>query len=100
MLTDNNKDIMVENIYIPDSVETIDRDYFSDIIYANLYIPSSVTNMENQASPDSEEYFGEGIRFMVEDGSYAMNFAIDNDIEYVVVDNVQAIYESTLAQNQ
>jgi hypothetical protein len=37
---------------------------------------------------------------MVEDGSYAMNFAIDNDIEYVVVDNVQAIYESTLAQNQ
>jgi hypothetical protein len=94
MLNDNMNDESTENIYIPDSVETIEKGYFANIIYANVYIPPSVTNMGNYSDEEISECFGEGLRLMVEEGSYAHQFAIENNLEYKVVDDIQAVYEN------
>jgi hypothetical protein len=100
MMCDNTNDVLVENIYIPDSVETIEKDYFKDITHANIYIPSSVTDLGEYG--DSDEVaggFGKGICIKAEEGSYALQFAIDNGLDYEIVDDIQAVYEDTMSQN-
>jgi hypothetical protein len=96
MVCDNNIDGMIENIYIPDSVETIEKDYFKDITYANIYIPPSVTDMGKYNGSDIEDSFGDGISIKAEEGSYALQFAIDNGLDYEIVDSVQSVYENTM----
>jgi hypothetical protein len=100
MMCDNTNDVLVENIYIPDSVETIEKDYFKDITHANIYIPSSVTDLGEYG--DSDEVaggFGKGICIKAEEGSYVLQFAIDNGLDYEIVDDIQAVYEDTMSQN-
>lgn len=88
----------VEKIYIPDSVKNIEDtglDYFYDV---TVYIPSSVEyigEFDGSKSPSSNDLW-----FVVEEGSYAEEYAQTYNIQYEVVDDVQKIYESALEAYQ
>lgn len=99
--TDMVEDQVTKNLYIPDSVETIGGYYFSEMSGATVYIPSSVKYIDYYEDRDfysSEKPFE--ISMVVEKRSVALRFARKYGIPCKVVDDVQAVYESTLAEHE
>ena len=95
-----------KELYIPEGVETISASYLNEIEEdITLYVPSSVTRIgEAGCSEEGEPLMYENkraelVHFVVEAGSYAEEYAKHWGIDYEIVDDVQAIYEQTLAES-
>ena len=102
--TDMVEDQVTKNLYIPDSVETIGGYYFSKMSGATVYIPSSIKYIDYSEEKRNADIFGLkktfDISMVVEKRSVALRFARKYGIPCKVVDDVQAVYESTLAEHE
>ena len=83
----------MKKIYIPNSVQNIENLGLSQDWNLTVYIPSSVEYIGELKYSLSDE---QKLCFVVEEGSYAENYAKENNIIYETVENVQEIYDSAL----
>lgn len=88
---------MLKKLYIPSTVKSARGMRFDLSKKVEVYMPSSVESILIY----NEEGEGlENLTLIVEEGSFAQTYAIENGFNYEIVDDVQAIYESTLAESQ
>jgi hypothetical protein len=95
--TGRKRKCIIKEMYIPDTVTYICGNLIENCTDLKIYIPSSVEGIgtiENYKI--AYECIGE-ITFVVESGSYAESYAIENNINYEIVDSVQALYEAAVA---
>jgi hypothetical protein len=90
-------DGLYNNIYIPDTVTTIEKNIINVSIKTTIYIPSSVTYIGGgQDDPHSDssliEKYAEVVTLAVEKGSYAEAYAKKQKINYEVVGSVSDAY--------
>jgi hypothetical protein len=92
---------MINEMYIPDTVTYICGWIISKCTDLKIYIPSSVegigTKEDKELIPSEYIEYMDEVTFVVESGSYAESYAIENNINYEIVDSVQALYEAAVA---
>ncbi len=69
----------IESVYLSDGVETVMYDAFSKTTAMEIYFPPTVTTITGTADPAAEH------TFYVYDGSAPLQFAVDNNIDYVLL---------------
>jgi hypothetical protein len=99
--TGRKRKCIIKEMYIPDTVTYICGNLIDNCSDLNIYIPSSVEGIGTKenckfVSAEFLKYI-EGLTFVVESGSYAESYAIENNINYEIVDSVQALYEAAVA---
>jgi hypothetical protein len=92
----------IKELYIPDTVTDLEV-YIGLRSYWNItvYIPSSITTINGETNPkkadcittDTSSYL-KCFNIVCESGSYAESYAIKYNINYEIVDSVQALYEA------
>jgi hypothetical protein len=89
---------MIKEIYIPDTVTYICGWVINKCSDLKIYIPSSVDGIGTMEGKEliPSEYIEciDEITVVVESGSYAESYAKENNINYEIVDSVQALYEA------
>ena len=95
-------DSRIQNIYIPDGVESIIAYHMDYISNTTIFIPPSVkyigSTFEQEYDDFEPEYIGD-VYLVTEEGTYAREFAREKGIYYEIADDIQAIYETTLAEH-
>jgi hypothetical protein len=99
--TGRKRKCIIKEMYIPDTVTYICGNLIDNCSDLNIYIPSSVEGIGTKenckfVSTEFLKYI-DGLTFVVEFGSYAESYAIENNINYEIVDSVQALYEAAVA---
>jgi hypothetical protein len=93
--TIRNESYVIKEMYIPNTVTYICDEIIMCESDLKIYIPSSVESIGNKES-DKLIVVGDidKLTLIVESGSYAESYAIENNINYEIVDSVQALYEA------
>jgi hypothetical protein len=92
----------IKEIYIPDTVTSIEKQLIFKTEGVTIYIPSSVEQIGGFDDYKFDNYLlcvdndMDKVTLVVESGSYAESYAIENGINYEIVDSVQALYEAAV----
>jgi hypothetical protein len=96
--TIRNESYVIKEMYIPNTVTYICDEIIMCESDLKIYIPSSV---ESIGIKESDKLIVVGdidkLTLIVESGSYAESYAIENNINYEIADSVQARYEAAVA---
>jgi hypothetical protein len=95
--TGHKRKCIIKEMYIPDTVTYICGDLIENCRDLKIYIPSSVEGIGTIENYKIAYECIDEITFVVESGSYAESYAIENNINYEIVDSVQALYEAAVA---
>jgi hypothetical protein len=99
--TGSKRKCIIREMYIPNTVTYICGELIENCSGLKIYIPSSVEGIGTKENckfvSDVFLKYIEGLTFVVESGSYAESYAIENNINYEIVDSVQALYEAAVA---
>jgi hypothetical protein len=91
----------IKEFYIPDTVTRVEEILIYGTNGIRIYMPSSVEKIgvSKDVSGITTLLYGdkENVTLVCESGSYAESYAIKYNINYEIVDSVQALYEAAVA---